>query len=213
MSLAANGAELTQTAADDASSGLRVEGTNTLEPGSYLFKLVERADVPDEKCMLSPWWFQESVVRKLLINARDSREYPGITLNNAACRQAREDAALSTTWLGSGSNYLLVGKVIAPVSFIWGAPRAVGLASSNESRATGLSAGSNVESIERIPNPLCVQFYLPGMRDPKMALKCISPQGKFKFSHSEELAAGDVEGFLRKIKGGGQTVRSQIKHA
>lgn len=202
MSFAVNGAELTQIAADDASTGLRIEGSSLLEPGSYIFKLVERVDKPDTECILSPWWFQESSIRKLLIDARDHREHAGISLNNAACKQAREDAALSTTWPGSGSSYVLVGKIIAPVSFIWGAPKPVGLVTGNMPYATGLNTGSNVDSIELSPNPLCVQFYLPGMRNPKLALKCISPQGKFKFSHSEELVAGDIEGFLRKIKGG-----------
>ncbi|WP_322060448.1 hypothetical protein [Paraburkholderia sp. J63] len=203
MSHTANGADLTQAAADDASRGLRIEGTHTLESGSYLFRLVERADTPDAGCISSPWWFQESTIRKILLKARDHCEYAGIALNNAACKQAREAAALSATWAGSGANYLLVGKIIAPVAFIWGAPKPVGLERENAPAATGLNTGATIESIECVPNPLCVQFYLPGMRDTRMASKCISPQGRFKFSHSPELAEGDIEGFLRKVKGAG----------
>jgi hypothetical protein len=199
---AVNASELTPAAKQDASRGLRDEGTLVLWPGSFLFKLVERADKSDSDLMLSPWWFQEAAIRKILVDARDQRNNSGITLNNAACMQARENAGLSRMWNGSGANYLLVGKVIGPVEVIWGAPKPVGVLTGGDDSTSGLETGSNIESIEIIPNPLCVQFYLPGMRNHLIARKCISPKGKFKFAHSAELASGDIEGFLRTVKGG-----------
>jgi hypothetical protein len=203
MATATNAGEFTQKAKDDAGRGLREEGTTIIWPGSFLFKFVERADIPDKISMLSPWWFQESAVRRVLLKARDHRSNAGITLNSAACVQAREDAGLSKTWDGAGANYILVGKVISPVKVIWGTPQPVGVQNAAHGGTSGLQDGSDVESIEIIPNPQCVQFYVAGMRDPLMARKCIAPKGKFKFSHSEELASGMVEEFLTKIKGGG----------
>jgi hypothetical protein len=200
MTIAVNSVAVTQEAADHASIGLRVEGMSTLLPDSIIFKLLLSSLETDWKCMLSPWWFQESSIRKMLIAARDHREYAHVSLNNAACMQAREDAALSKTWGKSGSNYILVGKVIAPVRFLWGAPKSVGSEKATSTIAQGLHNGSNIADLERIPNPLCVQFYIPGMSDPKIAVQCIAPQGRFKFAHSEELATGNIDAFLTRIK-------------
>lgn len=202
MTTGINSSAFTNVAKADAERGLREEGTTILWAGSFLFKFVQRADIPDEVSLLSPWWFQESAIRRILIKARDHRSNEGITLNNATCLQASEDAGLSKNWKNCGANYILVGKVIGPVKVIWGAPKPVGVEMTKSGFTSGLEFRSDVESIEIIPNPQCVQFYVPGMRNPNVARKCITPKGKFKFTHSEELASGKIEEFLNRIKGG-----------
>ncbi len=191
---ALNSCYVNETARQVAEGGMRVEGANDFSPGTVLFRFVQRADVADEVYISSPWWFQASSVRRILQAARE-----GHRGESQASGQASRMAALSSTWARSGAHYLLAARVIAPVTFLWGAPRAVGMRNSGDERASGLDSGSVVAEIEIVPDPRCVQLFLPGMQDASLARKAVSVISRTKMKHSEALAEGEIEVFLRSV--------------
>ena len=192
---AVNGAYVNESAHQDAETGMRVEGLDYMNPGTMLFKFVQRADVKGEDYAASPWWFQVSAVRKVLQAAR-----AGHRGSDSASDQATRMAALSSTWERSGANYLLAAKVAAPLAFFWGSPRSVGKTTPGQKKATGLQGGSSVEELEVVPDPRCVQFYVPGMSDKAMARKAVRVASRTKLKHSVDLANGDIEVFLASLR-------------
>ena len=184
-----------------ACGGLRIEGTTVLQPLTILHRFVARADVSNEVYVASPWWFQASAVRKVLEAARS-----GHRDDFTAQGQASKGAGLSEKWkqeepckVQSGSHYLLTVKTIAPLVTFWGAPRAVGAVVGRPKEASGLKFEDDVAEVEVVPDPRCVQFYIPGMRD--IAFKAVAVVSKTKMKHSTDLAGGDIEVFLRKAAG------------
>ena len=162
-------------------------------PGAVLFRFLKRSDVRDADCIGSPWWFQGSVIRKVLSAARD-----GAGGANSPAMHATKKAALSQSWADSGANYLLCVKVTAPISVLWGPPRSIGKAAGSR-RVSGLLDGANVDEVEVVPDPQCVQFYIPGMWEPKVASRAVKVLSRTKFKHSVELEQGEVEAFLRRV--------------
>jgi hypothetical protein len=173
---------------------MRIEGEDCLRPGSMLFRFVQRADVSDREYVSSPWWFQISAVRKILQAARS-----GHRGSDKADEQVSRMAALSQTWDRSGANYLLAAKVTAPIIFYWGAPKPVGKRRAEQGLASGLSNGESVTQIEIVPDPRCVQFYVPGMKKKELARKAFRVSSRTKFTHSVDLAKGEIEVFLKRI--------------
>jgi|GEM_PF-6704912 len=209
--MSVNDAYVNEASHEFASRGMRVEGTAHIDPGTVLHRFVLRADVADCIYVANPWWFQASAVRKILEAARQ-----GHFGDSTASGQATKGAGLSKTWKNnadtmeedkidktkeSGSHYLLTVKTFASLTLFWGAPRAVGKADAKDKRAQGLQSGDDVAEIEVVPNPRCVQFFIPGMHE--IASKAVSVVSKTKLKHSTELAGGDVELFLRKVSGRG----------
>lgn len=191
---ALNSCYVNQGVWEKAEGGMRVEGVNDFSPGTVLFRFVQRADVADETYISSPWWFQASAVRRILQAAR-----AGHRSESQASGQASRMAALSSTWAGSGAHYLLAARVIAPITFLWGAPRAVGKVQADQKVASGLNSESAVAEIEIVPDPRCVQLFVPGMWDKSLARKAVSVISRTKMKHSEALADGEIEVFLRSV--------------
>jgi hypothetical protein len=191
---AINGAYVNEAAHEDAQNGMRVEGVDCVNPGTMLFRFVQRADVKDEDYVASPWWFQLSTVRKVLEAAR-----AGHRDSERVSDQATRMAALSSTWDRSGANYLLAAKVSAPLAFFWGPPCSVGKTSGNQKKASGLKSGSSIAELEVVPDPRCVQFYVPGMSDKALARKALRVASRTKFKHSIDLANGDIDVFLARL--------------
>lgn len=191
---ALNSCYLDKAAWDEARSGMRVEGEGGFSPGTVLFRFVLRPDVANQEYISSPWWFQASAVRLILQAAR-----AGHRGESLASGQASRMAALSSTWVGSGAHYLLAARVIAPITFLWGAPRAVGKVQADQKAASGLKSESAVVEIEIVPDPRCVQLFVPGMRDKSLARKAFSVISCTKMEDSEALAGGEIEVFLRSV--------------
>ena len=147
-------AYVNEASATSASTGMRIEGVMNFWPGAVLFRFLKRSDVRDADCIGSPWWFQGSVIRKVLSAARD-----GAGGANSPAMHATKKAALSQSWADSGANYLLCVKVTAPISVLWGPPRSIGKAAGSR-RVSGLLDGANVDEVEVVPDPQCVQFYI-----------------------------------------------------
>ena len=193
---ALNHAFVNHDARTAAERGMRVEGIDQLAAGALLYRFVQRADVRDDTCSASPWWFQQSAVRRILEAAR-----MGHRGEDSVAGQAARMAALSATWPRSGANYLLAAKARAPLAFFWGAPRPVGKRSAAQTEATGLASGDDIHSLEHIPDPRCTQFFIPGLWDPALSGKAIRVVSRTKFSHSADLADGDIDTFLRQTGG------------
>lgn len=193
---ALNHAFVNKQARAAAARGMRIEGIDHLHAGSLLYRFVQRADVHDDRYVSSPWWFQQAAVRKVLEAAR-----MGHRGDDSVAGQASRMAALSSTWPDSGANYLLVAKVAAPLVFFWGAPRPVGEATAAQQQASGLASGDDIHRLEIVPDPRCTQFFVPGMWDPDLSRKALRVVSRTKFSHSSDLAGGEVEAFLRQVGG------------
>lgn len=191
---AINQAHVNETAHEHAQKGMRVEGIDYLQPGSTLYRLIQRADFADLKCIASPWWFQASAVRKILQAAREAHRG-----NSKVADQATKMAALSSSWPDSGANYLLVATVAAPLAFFWGTPRPVGKSCPQQDSASGLQSHDDVDDIEVVPDARCIQFYVPGVWDEALARKAFRVRSRTKFKHSTDLADGNVEVFLAKL--------------
>ncbi|TXH95314.1 MAG: hypothetical protein E6Q73_15000 [Pseudorhodobacter sp.] len=189
-----NSCYVNETTREVAESGMRVEGVSDFLPGTALFRFVQRADVADAIYISSPWWFQASSVRRILEAAR-----AGHRGESLASVQASRMAALSSTWARAGAHYLLAARVIAPVTFLWGAPRAVGRVSPGQTAASGLHSDVMIEEVEIVPDPRCVQLFLPGMENPALSRKVVSVISRTKMRHSEALAEGEIEVFLRSV--------------
>lgn len=176
-----------------AERGLRVEGITEVHPGSVLFRFFQRADIRDAALLSSPWWFQMSVVRRILDAARSSPAG-----GPAVAEQAQRKAGLSETWRDSGAHYLLTARVLVPISLFWGSPRPIGRISS-EQQVSGLANHADAHEIEVVADSKCVQFYVPGVWDDRLRPQMLRVLSRDKFKHSVELAAGDIEGFLRRV--------------
>jgi hypothetical protein len=191
---AINSTFVTDPFAQKASKGMRVQGVYELAPGARLYRFVQRGDLRREELLSSPWWFQGDAVRQVLLAARD-----GHRGDSTVPGQAAKMAGLSSSWEGSGANYLLAARVIGPLSVFWGNPRSIGIAAPGDT-PTGLTGGQATE-IEMVPDPRCVQFYAPGMWEEAVFRKTAAVVSYTKFAHSEDLARGDVEVFLSKVSG------------
>jgi hypothetical protein len=181
--------------AQRASKGMRIQGIHELMPGGTLYRFVQRADLPTEKLLSSPWWFQSQAVRQILTAARS-----GHRGEDSVSGQASRMAGLSKTWQSSGAHYLLAAKVIGPLSVLWGTPLPIGTAPGSN-RVSGLD-GDQATDIEVVPDPRCVQFYAPGMWDRSVYWKTLVVVSCTKFRHSQELADGEVEAFLARVSRG-----------
>lgn len=188
-----NSTYINKASRTSASKGMRVEGEMSIWPGAVLFRFLQRADVRDADCVGSPWWFQASVIRKVLNAARD-----GAGAENRPALHATRKAGLSKSWARSGANYLLCAKVTAPISLYWGPPRPIGTSAGSQT-VSGLCGGGDVDEIEVVPDPQCVQFFIPGMWEPKVASRAVKVLSRTKFKHSVELEQGEVEAFLRRV--------------
>lgn len=190
-----NSTFVTDANAQRAAKGMRIQGMHELMPGGTLYRFVQRADLPAEKLLSSPWWFQAQAVRQVLTAARE-----GHRGDDTVSGQAARMAGLSKSWAGSGAHYLLAARVIGPLSVLWGTPLPIGT-SPGSSGVSGL-AGDQATGIEIVPDPRCVQFYAPGMWDKSVYWKTVTVLSCTKFKHSEELADGEIEAFLSRVSGG-----------
>jgi hypothetical protein len=75
----------------------------------------------------------------------------------------------------------------------------VGKVQADQKAASGLKSESAVVEIEIVPDPRCVQLFVPGMRDKSLARKAVSVISCTKMEDSEALAGGEIEVFLRSV--------------
>lgn len=191
-----NSAFVDEASAARASRGLRIEGVTEFWPGAILYRFFQRSDTRDADCIKSPWWFQGSSIRRILSAARD-----GAGGSSSVATQAARKAGLSEAWADSGANYLLCARVAAPISVLWGPPRPIGKLVGSDV-VSGLADGADVDEVEVVPDPLCVQFYVPGMWQPEIAAKAVRIRSRTKFKHALELEQGEIEAFLRRVSAG-----------
>jgi len=184
-----------QDATQRAAQGMRIQGSTQISVGAVLFRFVADAVTSDQVCVKSPWWFQSSAVRQILIAARQ-----GHRGDYSSASQARKRAALSDTWIGSGANYLLSAKLLEPLQVLWGVGRPIGTKSGHQG-TVGLDGAGEVTEIETVADSQCVQFFIPGMWLPDIALKAVQVIARSNLAENPELEQGEIELFLAHASG------------
>lgn len=186
-----NNAFINQEAWKSAGEGMRVEGLTLVNPDFRLFKFIQNSTSRDADLIKSPWWFQAPEVRNILNDAR----YHSSGISTPS-EQAKQSAGISSTWLSAGTNYILAARTFAPIRVLWGTPKPIGSVTPG-SKVSGLESGQEISDIEIIPDPECVQFFIPGSW--KIANRFLSIQSRTKLDNNEFLLAGDIEGFINQI--------------
>lgn len=216
-----NDSYCTQEISEHAGKGMYIEGTDIFAPCTIIYKFVESSEIKSAIQMASPWWFGESTLRKVLLNARDLRHLVDSFDAKAAAKTARENAALSKNWKNSegylmaGANYLLVGKLLSLTRCWYGKPKVVGVQHAvSEAEKKLIEEGKyyskvnpvfgidgymdTVGYIELIPDPRCTQLYFPGMRE--IANRLVIAKKRVRLRNNIDLNNGEIETFIMNMR-------------